>query len=220
MWRDDDREIIITTSFGPKYDSPITPRRKFSFSKREKKDLLIAIGILTLAFAIALTVNGYQDFVINLIASFGAIVTGFLLHELGHKFMAQKFGFWAEFNYSFNGLIFALILSFLGVIIASPGAVYISGYPTKKENGIISAAGPSINLVIAVIMLPLILITSGTISYIILIITTINLILAVFNLIPLGPLDGKKILRWSIAHYILIWTILIFVALLTYLTYK
>lgn len=216
MWRDD-REIIITPSFGPRIDFPLTPRRKFGFNEREKKDLVIAVGVLTIAFAFALS-GGIakigKNFPITLIASFGAVITGFLLHELGHKFVAQKFGFWAEFNYWNLGLMLALLTGLMGWLIAAPGAVYIAGYPTKEENGKISAAGPSMNILIGITILPFIFIASGTIKHIISIIAVINFVLAGFNLIPIYPFDGSKILRWNLVIYILIWIPILFVFIL------
>lgn len=215
MWKDNDREIIINTSFGSRFDSPITPLKKYRFSEKEKRNLLIAVSCLTIAFSFALSGgigNIDDDFPIILIAAFGAVTTGFFVHELGHKFFAQKYGFWAEFNYSTNGLILALLTGTMGFLVAAPGAVYVYGYPTKEENGKISAAGPIMNIIIGAILLPFIFISSGTFEYIVKIIVAINFVLAGFNMIPIGFFDGSKILKWNIGIYLLMWLPLLTVA--------
>ena len=75
---------------------------------------------------------------------------GFLLHELAHKFVAQYYGCEAEFRSMDQMLYFAVGLSlFVGILFAAPGAVMIAGGVTRKENGIISVAGPLTNYVLA-----------------------------------------------------------------------
>jgi Zn-dependent protease len=90
---------------------------------------------------------------------------------------------------------------FAGVKIVAPGAVVI--YPfrfgrwkfrarelTRKEEGIIAAAGPLVNLFFASLFIfsenPFIL----SLSY-------INAFLAFFNLLFIPPLDGSKIIQWK-----------------------
>ena len=122
---------------------------------------------------------------------------GFLLHELAHKFVAQHYGCAAEFRAWDQLLYLAVGLAiFIGFIFAAPGAVMISGMITRKENGIISAAGPATNYVLAMIFLGL--------SYLLPQWTnifatgfSINIWLGLFNLIPFGPLDGKKVFDWN-----------------------
>ncbi|MDI6855821.1 MAG: site-2 protease family protein, partial [Candidatus Thermoplasmatota archaeon] len=80
-----------------------------------------------------------------------AVATGFLLHELMHKLVAQKYGCWAEYRAFPFGLVLALLMSAAGFVFAAPGAVYIMGSITKKENGKISLAGPLINIVIGAV---------------------------------------------------------------------
>jgi Zn-dependent protease len=147
------------------------------------------------------------DLAITLAASFFAVFTAFVLHEMGHKIMANHYGYPAAFAYSRNGLMFAAIVSFLvGILFAAPGAVLIYGYPDRKENGIISLAGPMVNLIVAVISFGLFILTAivsnltgigQIISYIFILVATINTFIGAFNMIPIGILDGAKILRWN-----------------------
>ena len=44
-----------------------------------------------------------------------AVSTGFLMHELMHKFVAQRYGAWAEFRVFPLGLMMAILFSFFGL---------------------------------------------------------------------------------------------------------
>ncbi|MFX1295890.1 MAG: site-2 protease family protein [Promethearchaeota archaeon] len=183
--------------------------QKIHFSKKEIQDLLIAMIVITFAFAIALSGYGimYVDwsfFPLALLISLLAVSTGFILHELGHKFMANKYGAWAEFRAWTQGLTMALMFALIfGFVFASPGAVYIAGNITKEQNGKISIAGPLINLTFAASFFPLTFLTFGTLFEVVFFIYYINAFLAMFNLMPFYPLDGEKIAKWSTTIYVL-----------------
>ena len=179
----------------------------FKFTTSEIRDLIIAFVVISLSFAI---VNGGRDpsavLTILPIVMVG-VGAGFILHELGHKFVSMKYGYWAEFKVWPQGLIFALISSFLGFVFAAPGAVYTyANYMTDEINGKISIAGPIVNIVLALIFLAICIViypsafTSET-SVLIFVICSvgysINSFLAAFNLIPIGNLDGSKVLTWN-----------------------
>ena len=69
-----------------------------------------------------------------------------MLHELAHKIVAQRNGAWAEFRAYPLGLVLAVVSALLGFILAAPGAVYIQGAISRKQDGKISIAGPLTNL--------------------------------------------------------------------------
>ncbi|HHE76921.1 MAG TPA: hypothetical protein ENL27_03000 [Candidatus Parcubacteria bacterium] len=107
--------------------------------------------------------------------------------------MAQHYGCVAEFRAFDQMLYLALGLAAVtGFIFAAPGAVMIAGRVTLRENGKISLAGPLVNFGLAIIFwglsfyLPFLFI-----GY------YINAWLGLFNLIPFGNFDGKKILDWN-----------------------
>ena len=190
------------------------PHNKMSFSDYEKEQLRESIGFLTLAFALALS-NGLfvvmddpSILITTLPLAFAAVMTGFLLHESAHKWMAQQYGCWAEYRGNRNGLYFALAMSAFGFLLAAPGAVMVSGRITDRQNGIIAAVGPLTNIAIAIVALPIYIFTAGLDWPISLLgelarfIIVINLILGGFNMIPVQPLDGSKVIMWSKPAYL------------------
>ncbi len=143
-----------------------------------------------------------QNFLFSLVVALVATGTGFILHELAHKYTAIRYGAHAEFFAWPAGLLLALGMAFfLGMVFAAPGAVYIMGaHLSKKQNGIISVAGPVTNVLIAIVFL-ILSVAIGTIQPMLglvgFISAQINLFLALFNLIPFGPLDGAKVFAWN-----------------------
>ena len=157
----------------------------------EKRDLMIAWLVLGLAFANLL--GG-----LSIDSIFTATVTaglGFLLHELAHKVVAQNYGLNAEFIADYKMLALAFFGSFAGFIFAAPGAVYTRGQRTLQEQLWITSAGPITNILLAVMFL-LVPGQIGSYGH------SINSWLALFNLIPFGPIDGRKILDASRPVYI------------------
>lgn len=180
---------------------------KISTSRTELIDISKAWLALSLAFAFiysgaSLLKGNFDnvfsvDFLLVFLISLFTAGLGFLLHELAHKFVAQHYGCAAEFRAWDQLLYLAVTLAVvIGFIFAAPGAVMISGMITRKENGIISAAGPATNYVLAMIFMGLLFLfpqwgnvfATGF---------SINLWLGLFNLIPFGPLDGRKVFDWN-----------------------
>ncbi len=169
----------------------------------EKRDLLLAWIILGVAFANLLGGLRLESVIVALFTA----GLGFLLHELAHKVVAQQYGLNAEFIADYKMLALALFASFAGFIFAAPGAVYTRGQRTIKQQLWITAAGPITNIVLAVVFF----FVPGTVgSYG----QTINAWLALFNLIPFGPLDGKKILDASKPVFVALITASIIVLIL------
>lgn len=185
-------------------------------TKEELTDLIIADIALSIAFSIIL---GFKNFIYYFPMALIAVTVSFILHEYMHKITAQHFGAVAAFKRSDFGIIIALVTSFIGFLMAMPGAtmIYTNNF-TKKENGIVSLVGPLTNLILFFIVFALaFLIQFNTYIEATLIFTAfINLWLAFFNMLPIYPLDGSKVLSWNKLIYgtMLIATIV----LLIYLT--
>jgi len=193
------------------------------FSVIEIQHLIISMGVLTLAFTLALTgnnlISGFSNgFNLSILPygiaiSFLGIVTAFFFHEISHKFMAQKHRLWAEYRMFPQGLSLALLLGILTpFVFAAPGAVMFMGGSRYHETGKIAMAGPLANIVVAMITLPIylfVLFEESVLGQIIGFICLINAFLATFNLLPFGPLDGVKIIRWNAT----VWIILLIIAI-------
>ena len=183
------------------YDGGIQPSG-IKFSRQEIFHILIAMAVLTVAFSFAF-VNypplSHIDEVIGFLPlSFLAIATAFFCHEIAHKYVGQKFGYWSEFRMYPRGLLFALFLGIVaGIVFAAPGAVQVFGRPSKDEMGKIAVAGPLTNLILGLLFVGIWYSSSGIIATISFFVAYINVFLAFFNLLPFGPLDGAKIFRWK-----------------------
>jgi len=173
---------------------------KFTMSENELRELLKAWFVISLAFAIVL--GGLGNIVGSFLVASLSVGLGFIFHELGHKIAAQRYGCHAEFQANNQMLVFALVTSLFGIVFAAPGAVMIYGHIDKRQNGIISLAGPAVNFVIAVLFLLLLPHVSGVLTVVATYGYLINSWLGLFNLIPILNLDGKKVLMWNKAVYI------------------
>ncbi|MBI2666866.1 metalloprotease [Candidatus Woesearchaeota archaeon] len=201
-------------------------------SRIELIDITKAWVAISLAFAFVYSgasfINGSLNnifeirFLILFVISLFTAGLGFLLHELAHKFVARRYGCLAEFRASDQMLYLAVgLAAFIGFIFAAPGAVMISGMVTRKENGLISLAGPLTNYVLAGIFFAggLLFPAVGSIFSLGLGINpwwigfSINAWLGLFNLLPFGNFDGRKIFDWSkviwgamvVGGFVLLW---------------
>lgn len=200
-----------------------------TFSKTEIFHILAAMGILTIAFSftisrnniIILGFNNLADFPSAIFFSFLGIVTAFFVHEISHKFTAQKFGLWSEFRMYPLGLLLSLLLAvFTGFVFAAPGAVMFRGESRIFETGRIAAAGSSANIIVAGIAFYLnqYVFFESNIGKMFAFICLVNVLLATFNLLPFKPLDGSKVVRWNG----IVWSILfaLSIILLSFLIHR
>jgi len=193
-----------------------------SFSRIEITHLITSMFVLTVAFAFALTGNnlitglstGFKLDILpyGMMLCFLGIVTAFFFHEISHKFIAQKHGLWAEYRMYPQGLRLALLLGLLTpFVFAAPGAVMFRGGSRDFETGQIAMAGPLANIVIAMIAFSLYIsiFYETQIGQIVGFICFINAFLATFNLLPFGPLDGIKVIRWNAT----VWIVMLIIAI-------
>jgi Zn-dependent protease len=202
-----EQDMVEARSINPGFQKP-------SFSKIEIQHITISIIVLAIAFAmiyarssrIVFDTSGVMNFLYWFGISIVLVVCSFLLHEFGHKFVAQKYGAWAEFRMWPAGLGLALVSGFLGFLFAAPGAVYIDGRIDEKVNGKISIAGPAVNFAIAAIALLVWYLTLNQgnwfMSFILCMLVNLNAFLGLFNLIPFPPFDGSKVIKWSLPLWI------------------
>ncbi len=139
------------------------------------------------------------------------LIYSIVLHELAHGYVAEKLG---DFTPRYAGRLTLNPLAHLDPIgsFLVPLMTYLVGgfligwakpvpiNPLNFDNpnkgmALVAAAGPLTNILIAIILTLIykISIILGNPAYLILPLIRLNLVLAVFNLIPIPPLDGSKI---------------------------
>lgn len=155
----------------------------------------------SLAFAIMLLGGQiFSSFFLEVL--FIAAITcgiGFVLHELAHRVVARYFGAEAHFVAEDMWLIISIVIAFGGFFLAAPGAVWHTGVRTRQQSGLIALAGPVTNLVLALLFLALYPL-AGYQGFWLMLVSTgyhINAWLGLFNMIPVGMIDGKKVLDWN-----------------------
>ncbi len=186
----------------------------FSFDKRF---VYIIIGVMVLTTIVQYITNPSALFL--LLVSIPGVLVAITFHEFAHGYAAYKLGdntAKMEGRLSLNPLdhldpIGTLMLLFAGFGWGKPVRVNPSNYTRKismeKGEAIVSLAGPLTNIILAIVFtliyfaiykfVGISFITSTTGKIIMLLISSIisiNIGLGVFNLIPLPPLDGSKII--------------------------
>ncbi|MBI4010145.1 MAG: hypothetical protein HY361_03060 [Candidatus Aenigmarchaeota archaeon] len=189
------------------------------FSRDEVRDIALAI----VATTFILIVTPIPSFGIKFIPGYIiGILFGFLLHELAHKGMANRLGAEAFFKIWPQGIAIGILFALVSTWkFLAPGAVVVFGHKfgrwkyrsdrafttphgaalSSGEMGLISVAGPIVNIILAYLF-------SAIPGQIFQDIAYINAVLAVFNLIPIPPLDGSKVMLWNAV----IWLFVIIIA--------
>jgi Zn-dependent protease len=195
------------------------------FAPGEIRSILIAWIVLSFAISIRFieglfTGTGAID---DIAAAFIATATAFILHEMGHKFVAIGKGYVAHFQIWIWGIALTLItaIAFQGAFIfGAPGAVYIAPIAAasyysydyyssqsgrtrnpQRDELAISVAGPGTNLAFALIFLVILLFFAPPTGFLNTVASyglSLNVGLGSFNMIPIPPIDGYKIFRSNI----------------------
>ncbi|MBO6243709.1 MAG: site-2 protease family protein [Clostridia bacterium] len=183
----------------------------------DRRLIYILIGILVFASLAEYVSN--PNLLFGLIASIPGVLVAITFHEFAHGFVAYKLGDNTAKNegrLSLNPLahldpLGTVMLVFAGFGWGKPVHVNPTNYTRKismeKGEAIVSAAGPLMNIILAIlfsIIYCLIYRFAGssflnsTVGSVIMLLisytVSINVGLGIFNLIPLPPLDGSKII--------------------------
>ncbi|MCD6195551.1 MAG: site-2 protease family protein [Staphylothermus sp.] len=173
----------------------------------EALSLIIASIVIALVFGSSeLFYGSYMKFLLVSLIAIIAVIP----HELAHRWSARRLGCYSRYVLSPIGLLLTLItaIPFIPIKVIMPGftlviSPYHDPYINKRINGIVSIAGPITNLVFASISLFILalLIKQGLINILLIYFlynnTLINSWVALFNLLPVPPLDGSKIISWK-----------------------
>lgn len=185
------------TPTGYSYTPPRQARTLGLFGKTEIRDLGIGLGVIMLI----LLSQSWRYLVQNPLIMLGALLIyglAFILHELAHKFMAQRLGYWAEFRLNQQGLMLTLLSLISPFKIIAPGAVMIGNIASWDHYGKVAIAGPATNIGLGIMFFMIALITGNpALNLLARLAVNINASLALFNLLPFGLFDGAKIIKWN-----------------------
>jgi len=186
----------------------------FQFSKEEVYDLIISVLFTAIIFLLPVTVFSPVSILIKFITITIIVSSAFVTHELAHKFVGIKNGFFARYKMYMSSTLMSFFISaltFFQIKFVATGAVEI--YPTEYSNfeklWEIAAAGPTTNLLVGWIGVIGLLLTKMSIFYLI---AVINFYIGLFNMIPIPPLDGSKVIRDNPMAYVIL-TIGLFLSL-------
>lgn len=187
--------------------------------------IFLAIAILFSVFQNI--TNG--DFLLNLVLTLPAVLIALTFHEYAHAWTAVKLGDETpriQGRLTLNPIAHldpmgTVLLVFAGFGWGKPVEInprnFNSNMDINKATAIVSIAGPVMNFILAIVFMiiyyaiyktnPLFATTQAGIIILTLIQITImiNIGLGVFNLIPLPPLDGSKVLNYFLPYNARTW---------------
>ena len=197
----------------------------FSFDRRI---IYIIIAVLVLSTIAQYITN--PGALVGLLISIPGVLIAITFHEFAHGFAAYKLGdntAKMEGRLSLNPLnhldpVGTLMLLFAGFGWGKPVNVNPSNYTRRismeKGEAIVSIAGPAMNIILAIIFTIIyyalykftgIGFLTSTVGEVIMVLIqstiAINVGLGVFNLIPLPPLDGSKIIKPFLPYNVKQW---------------
>jgi Zn-dependent protease len=191
-------------------------RRFFGLSALEMIILEVAIIMIALAFILADRAEPSLMTVLIYIAV-GAISV--ILHDFGHRYFATKHGCDADIQFWGLGTIVMFLTAWLyGNAFAQSyrNLVNRQGDDDIREMGIEMVSGPCISIILMLVFLAIIPLgevwaVAGGVGF------TINLITAVYSLMPIETMDGLAIWRWNRAVYLVLFIPLIAFYFFTYM---
>lgn len=165
--------------------------------------MLVALEGLK-AFRLTTYVSVYSYFAV-------AVVIGMVLHELMHRNVARRYGLVSRYVVTPLGVLITLLTTVLPFKIIAPGytSVYSLGLagPARERRGFMASviAGPSMNILLSLVTLiaavALTLARQPLLSQWLYGFSWVNSYIAFFNLLPIPPLDGSKIFRFSVVMW-------------------
>jgi Zn-dependent protease len=157
--------------------------------------------ISTLTILPYIIAAGWWWYPVILVAVF---LTSFMVHEMAHKFVAQHYGMWSEFRMLAYGYYLSLLAILFSFPVFGTGAVFTTGSSNPDHDAKSTLAGPLSNAVMAslfMIMALFAFLVEGGLqypfNYLIQYGAILNSILGLFNMLPIPPFDGARVLLWK-----------------------
>jgi len=173
----------------------------FRFSPTEIRHLVLsAVLVMSVGLSVVLQVRiGLLNMMPEILVSLAVLFTfAFILHELAHKLVAQRYGLWAEYRLTLIGALITLFSIVSPIKFISPGAVMIMGPMRRDIAGKTGIAGPLTNLFLSGVFGTLTLYPLGEVVRAVAMLgVAFNAWIAFQNLIPFGVLDGAKVFGWN-----------------------
>jgi Zn-dependent protease len=121
-----------------------------------------------------------------------------IVHDLGHRMIARKLEIDGQYRFWGLGSLTMLLTSWLfGMAFSQPGRyVFESDDVDDRDMAFVTLSGPAVSVLFAILFLPFALI-GGVAGQIAVAGFIMNLMTAVYNLMPFSPMDGKVIYEWS-----------------------
>ncbi len=138
--------------------------------------------------------------------SFGALILSLTIHEFAHAFVADRLGDPTprmQGRVTLNPLAHLDPLGTVAMLLVRFGwgkPVQFNPFNLKnpvRDSALIALAGPASNICIAVLISVILKVTGQSLSLFAVVaseVLIVNVVLAIFNLVPVYPLDGSKIL--------------------------
>lgn len=193
----------------------------------DNRFIYIILGILILMSVVSYISNPTQ--LLGLILSLPAVLIAITFHEFAHAFAADKLGDDTARNQgrlTLNPLKHMDPVGFALLVFAHFGwgkpvqinpRNFTRKFSMSAGEAIVSLAGPLMNILLAILFTVItyviiafapafVLTTTGAVVILFLQVTvSVNVGLGIFNLIPLPPLDGSKILRHFLPYNAKMW---------------
>jgi PKD repeat protein/Zn-dependent protease len=192
-------------------------RHFFGLSAIELLIVEVAIFIVACAFIVADRAE------LTLLVVFIYILVGAIsvvLHDFAHRYMMTRYGHEADIQFWGLGTVVMFATAWLyGNAFAQPyrnlADEEAGPEPGSREAGLEMVAGPCVSIILMLFFLALMQLggiwaTAGGIGFI------INLITAVYSMMPIATMDGLAIWKWNRAIYLVLFIPLIAFYFITY----
>ena len=193
----------------------------------DRRILYIILGLIILSNVVGLLTN--TDAILNILMTLPAVLIAITFHEFAHGFAADRLGDdtarrQGRLNlnpFSHLDPIGTIMLVFAGFGWGKPIEINPRNFnrTVKMSVGeaIVAAAGPIMNLILAIVFAIIYAVVwkfapdflgtqiGGIVILLLRACITINIGLGIFNLIPLPPLDGSKIIGGFLPYRVKSW---------------